>query len=98
VILTRFKKQSAESRKFTIDYSPRLDSSEVITNVKNVLVTPTTVPPLEVTSIISAAETSVYLYIAGGTDGTEYKVDVQTETGDALILWEDEIIMIIEDI
>lgn len=97
MLLDRFRIQPAEKRRFTIDYSQRLQSPLLLTTVANIAVLPVTTPLLEVTGAVGIESDTVVLYTKGGIDGTEYKMTILVNTTDADQCWEDEVIFSVED-
>jgi hypothetical protein len=98
MILARFRKQPNERRKFLIDYSERLAEGDALLSIQQTVITPDTTPPLTVSSGINAEGTELTTYVSGGSDNTEYKVEYLVETNDNGVLWEDELIFMVEDV
>jgi len=96
--LARFRKQPAETRKYVLDYSQRLTDGNVLTAINSVIINPATgVTPLIIVPSISTDGLQVVLYVSDGDDRVNYKVDILVEITDPLILWEDEIIFLVEN-
>ena len=103
MILGRVTKKANETRRYLIDFGKlRLNAGEyIVTSIS--AVAPDTVPALS-TSIsliqdIIGDLTSVrssWLYVGAGVQGTQYKITITTVPDDSLILWEDEIEILVE--
>jgi len=98
MLLSRFNVQPTEDRQFVVDYSDRLGSTQLLSTLAAVIVTPIDTPPFTVTGLVSNAGTAVTLRVTGGIDGAEYKVELQVTTTVTLETWEDELIFIVEDL
>jgi len=99
MILARFRQQPAEKRKFTVDYTNRLNAGELLTAVISATIDPiSATTPLVVSAAVETTQDKVTMYTSGGEDGTEYKVELLVQTSDLDVQWEDEIIFLVEDI
>lgn len=92
----RFFHQPWEVKRYRVDYSKNLVSSEVLQTVEYVVDT-TTSPPLAVSnSAVAPDGLSVTFFVGGGVDGQTYKVSVRVTTN-AGQKFEDEIEFVIEE-
>ena len=99
MLLAHFKKQPSEKRKFTIDYTNRLGAGETLVSVTSATVTPISeTSPLTVSAAVETTQDKVTMYVSDGEDCVEYKVDLLVQTSDLDVLWEDEIVFIVEEI
>jgi hypothetical protein len=98
MLLARFNKQPREVRKFVIDYSNRLGTAEFLTTIVAVEIEPLTDPILGIATAISADNLSVLVYVSGGVNGQEYKIDIRVTTTDGGVIWEDEMLFLVEEI
>lgn len=98
MLLDRFNIQPAENRKFTIDYSARLQNGNVIVTIGSIVVTPDTSPtPFFVSGALGTDGDKVILFATGGEDLTTYKADITVNTFDGQT-WQDEIEWNVEEI
>ncbi len=75
-----FQQSEEETKRYTLDYSPWLDTAELLKRV-DFTVTPETQPPLEVvTSAILAGNTEIVFFVAGGVDRVTYTLEVIATT------------------
>ena len=98
MILARFRVQPDERRKFVVDYSERLADGEKIVRIKAVKIEPADGNPITVSGGIHPDGDKVVLYTAGGESLQDYKVELQVETTDNHVVWEDELLFMVEDI
>jgi hypothetical protein len=97
MILARFTKQPNEVRKYIIDYSERL-GTETLVSITEVTFDPITSPSLGVAAALNFDATRVIAYISGGVDSEEYKVDIRVATTDGAVVWEDELLVSVEEV
>ena len=97
MLLDRFRVQPAENRKFTIDYSERLQSGNLLAAIDSVVIDNATDIPFVVSAGLDAGKTKLVLFTSGGESLNDYKVDITVSTDDSQI-WQDEIIYMCEDI
>ena len=97
MLLDRFRVQPNDKRKFTIDYTQRLQDSNLLTVVNSIGIEPVTSPPFAVTAGVDPARQKVILYSSGGVDSTEYKMTILVATDDVGQCWEDELIFSCDD-
>lgn len=100
MLLNRFKMQPAENRKFTIDYTNRLQEGNILATIDSVVVTPVLEapsPPFLVSAAMGAENTSVILFATGGESINTYQADITVTTFDGQT-WQDEIQWIVEEI
>lgn len=97
MLLDRFRVQPAETRKFTVDYSDRLQDGNLLAVIDSLIVNVVTTPPFVVAGGFNAEMTKIVLWTQGGLDGTEYKLEVTITTSDGQT-WQDEIFYTVEDI
>jgi hypothetical protein len=97
MLLDRFRVQPAEKRKFTIDYSERLQNGNLLTTIQSITIDTVTAPTFVVTGGVNTDGLRVTLYSEGGLDGSEYKMEILVNTADPGQVWEDEIIFLCED-
>lgn len=92
-----YPKQPRETQFYTLEYNCWLDATipELLTGTPTVFVSPTTAPALVVTPLIQN-NTQVRLTVAGGVDGTKYKLEVLVDT-DAGQIKEDELYIKVVD-
>lgn len=89
-IIARFEQQPWEQKRYRVDFRDHLTDGETIVT-PTFLISPVTVPPLEVTNIAIAPEgNQLVMFITGGVDGTVYRITMRTTTNDTQKL-EDEI-------
>lgn len=98
MLLDRFFMQPAENRKFTIDYTDRLQDLNLIATINGTVVSPVTTTPFVVNSAgIGTALKTVIIFCGGGEDGQSYKLEVTVETTDGQI-WQDELEFVVEEL
>lgn len=83
--LARLQKSPSERKRYTVNYNNWLAESETIVE-KSFVITPATVPPLElVTSAVNPSGKGLVFYIGGGVDKEVYKIEVFITTSDSQI-------------
>jgi len=98
MLLDRFFMQPAENRKFTIDYTERLQDPNILAAINGTVVTPVTTTPFVINSAgIGTSLRTVVIFCGGGEDGERYKVEVTVQTTDGQI-WQDELEFVVEEI
>lgn len=98
MLLDRFRVQPNEKRKFTIDYSDRLQNGNLLTSVGGVVIDPVTTVPFMIGASVHPDGDKVVLYTQGGETMENYQMDILVNTTDAGQCWEDEIIFMCEEI
>lgn len=79
--LGRFSKTPSERKRYAIDYSEWLDTGELVSSfVFSVSPVDATTPFLVDASSLSSSGTSVVFFVSGGTDGSQYTVDIKSTT------------------
>lgn len=87
--LSGVNKAVVERKRYTVDYSPWLETSEVLTNFQMVL-TPVTTPPLVADgAFISADFTILTVFLSGGLGETLYTLSFVTTTSEGQIKRDD---------
>lgn len=98
MILARFRTQPVERRKFVVDYSDRLQENEQIVSIRAIKVTPDDADSITISGGVHPDGDKVVIYTTGGKSLVDYKVDLQVETSDNGVVWEDELFFMVEDI
>ena len=100
MILAKFRVQPTEVRKFYLDYSQRLPTGDNQIVDVSVRVTPVFEGEgrFAVAAFIGASGTDLTLLTFGGEDGIDYKADIQVSVDPLAVVWEDEVIFIVEDV
>lgn len=93
-VLGRYKQQSIENLKRLLDLDDWLEDSEEVSDV-DVVISPTTDPPLAVNTVIDDSGKKFAYFVSGGVDGETYTVQFRSTT--QLQLRADEIEIEIED-
>lgn len=89
-IIARFEQQPYEQKRYRVDFRDHLAAGETILT-PSFIISPVTVPPLEVVNLAIAPEANqLVMFFTGGVDGTTYRVTMRTVTSDTQKL-EDEI-------
>lgn len=89
-IIARFEQQPYEQKRYRVDFRDHLADGETILT-PTFVVSPVTVPPLEVVNLAIAPDgDQLIMFITGGVDGTLYRITMRTVTSDTQRL-EDEI-------
>lgn len=89
-IIARFEQQPYEQKRYRVDFRDHLADGETILT-PSFIISPVTVPPLEVVNLAIAPEANqLVMFFTGGVDGTTYRVTMRTVTSDTQKL-EDEI-------
>jgi hypothetical protein len=98
MLLEKFVKQPAEVKDYDVDYAKWLGPiSDVIDSVTTTVVCQST--PVDSTLVINSTfltDTSVKLWISGGTSGKKYKITIRVTT-DGGRIDESELLFIIKD-
>ena len=83
----RLYKQPSERRKFTMDFTSTLESSETISSLDSVTSesldgggTDLTIPAAGYSNTINSAANKILLWVEGGTSGNTYRIEVQVTT------------------
>lgn len=97
MLLDRFRVQPAETRKFTVDYSERLQNGATVTILDSLDVDTVTAPPFTVVGGFDAEGIKLILFTSGGVSGEEYKLEITVSTSDGQT-WQDEIVYTVEEI
>ena len=107
MLLGTVTQQSTEARRYLVDFGKnRLRTGDYIASA---VVAATSVPVdataltmstslIENTQGDATTVTSYYVYISGGDDDAVYNVTLTTTLNDPLVVWEDEIVIEVEDI
>mgnify|MGYP006277980311 CR=1 FL=1 len=97
MLIARYKQQSGERRKRTLDYSNVLPTGVTISAVTSTLA-PTTSPALAVSSITVATNGKSFSYfVSGGLTDNDYLIEFFVTLSDTQIR-EDEVEITIEDL
>lgn len=97
MLVARYKQQSGERRKRTVDYTNILATGVTISSVTS-SVAPTTSPVLTVSSITVASSGKSYSYfVSGGLTDNDYLIEFFVTLSDTQIR-EDEVEVTIEDL
>ncbi len=95
--LARYPKAPGETKRYSIDYDDWLDTGETILDVE-FTVSPVTVPPLVVGSVmLEASIRAMQFLVSGGVDGRTYEVLVEITTSGAQIK-EDELVYAVKEL
>ena len=98
MLLDRFFMQPAENRKFTVDYTERLQDPNILATINSTTVDPATTTPFVVNSAgIGTSLRTVVIFCGGGESGETYKLELTVETTDGQI-WQDELEFVVEEI
>jgi len=83
----RLYKQPSERKKFTMDFTRPLDTSETITALDSVTsetleggASDLTIPAVGYSNTINSDANKILLWIEGGTSGNTYRIEVQVTT------------------
>lgn len=95
--LAKFFKTPAERKRYMLDYSDWLDTSETLSTAI-FTVTPTDATPIEVDAYsISSSGTELVFFVNYGTDAVTYTVDVKITTSGGQTK-EDQILFLVREL
>ena len=95
--LAKFTKQPSERKRYVVNYSDWLDTSETLLDVAFV-VEPTTASPLVVdASALSTDSKAVSMFVNGGLNATTYTITLTATTSGGQVK-EDEVVFTIRQI
>jgi hypothetical protein len=96
-VLAHYRQQPSEVLRYSIDYTPWLESGEVLTTV-DITVDIATTPPLDIDQIfLVSGDRTVTFVVSGGVSGTQYQATVLAETDGGQTV-EREVIFTVEEL